>query len=85
MTDFSLTETARVSRQQAAERLVDLAYMLTTGPLELSVDGKKVRVPVPERLVFGRESKSEGDCVELDLELSWSSGTAEDPEITQSM
>jgi amphi-Trp domain-containing protein len=84
MTDFKHSEKARVSRQQAAERLVDLAYMLTTGrALELSVDGEKVRVPIPERLVFERESKSEGDHVELDVELSWSSGAPEDPEITQ--
>ena len=84
MPDFKHKEKTRVSRQEAAERLVDLAYTLVTGrPLELSVDGEKVRVQVPERLVFERESKSEGDCVELDVELSWSSGAPEDPEITQ--
>jgi amphi-Trp domain-containing protein len=84
VTDFKHEEKTRVSRKEAAERLVDLAYMLTTGrPLELTVDGERVRVPVPERLVFERGSKSEGDCVKLDLELSWSSGAPKDPEITQ--
>ena len=76
-------ETVRVSRRQAAERLVDLAYMLTTGgPLELSVDGETVLVAVPEQLEFERASRSEGDCVELDLGLRWSSA-AEATEITQ--
>ena len=61
--------------------MVDLAYMLTTGgPLEVSAEGEIVRVAVPEQLVFERESRSEGDCVKLDLELRWSSG-AGSPEI----
>lgn len=79
MIDFTHSEKVRVSRRQAAETLVDLAYMLTTGrPLELRVDGQTVRVAVPEQLMLERESRSEGDCVELELELSWSSG-AESP------
>ena len=74
MTDFSHNEKVRVSRRQAAERLVDLAYMLTAGrPLELSVDGEKVQVLVPEQLVFERGSRARGDRVELDFELSWTS------------
>ena len=84
MTDFKHEEKTRVSRKEAAERLVDLAYLLTSGrPLELRVDGENVRVAVPERLVFERASKSEGDCITLDLELSWSSGAPEDPEMAQ--
>jgi amphi-Trp domain-containing protein len=78
MTDFSCQEKARMSRQQVAERLVDLAYTLTAGrPLELKVDGESVRVPIPEQLVFERGSKSRGGSVELELELSWSSGAAD--------
>jgi amphi-Trp domain-containing protein len=73
--DFDCQERARMSRQQVAERLVDLAYALTAGrPLELKIDGERVRVPVPEELLFERGSKSRGDSVELDLELSWTSG-----------
>ena len=71
----------QVSRRQAAERLVDLAYMLTTGrPLEVSREGETVRVAVPEQLVFERQSRSEGDRVELDLGLRWSSGAQPPPE-----
>jgi amphi-Trp domain-containing protein len=82
MTDFKHQENVRLSRRQAAERLVDLAYMLTTGgPLEVSAEGEIVRVAVPEQMVFERESRSEGDCVTLGLELRWSSG-AGSPEIT---
>jgi hypothetical protein len=63
VTHFNLTESRRLSRRQAAERLVDLAYTLTAGhPLEVRADGETMRVAVPE-----------DGLVELDLELSWSS------------
>jgi hypothetical protein len=55
--------------------------MLTTGrPLEVSREGEIVRVTVPEQLVFERQSRSEGDRVELDLGLRWSSAAEPPPE-----
>jgi amphi-Trp domain-containing protein len=77
MGDFKHKEAERVSRQQAAERLIDIAYALTGGgPLELTAAGRRVTVPVANELLLERELKSKGDHVELDLELSWSSPDA---------
>jgi amphi-Trp domain-containing protein len=68
----------RLSRQQAAERLTDVAYALMTGdPLKLGPD-RQVRVPIADEVVLKRESRSKGDRVELELELSWSTTEAHD-------
>jgi amphi-Trp domain-containing protein len=71
--DFKHKEAERLSRQQAAERLIDIAYALTAGgPLELGAAGRRVTVPVASELQLERELKSKGDRVALELELSWS-------------
>ena len=45
MTEFEQDE--RLSRQQAAERLIDIAYALTAaGPLELIGVGRRITVPI---------------------------------------
>jgi amphi-Trp domain-containing protein len=73
MSDFKHKEQEQLSRQQAAERLVDIAYALTTGgPLELTAAGRRITVPVAGELRLERELKSEGDQVQLELELTWS-------------
>jgi amphi-Trp domain-containing protein len=73
MSDFKHKEDERLSRQQAAERLIDIAYALTAGgPLELTAAGRRVAVPVPNELRMERELKSKGDQVQLELGLSWS-------------
>ena len=71
MTEFRQDE--RLSRQQAAERLIDIAYALTAGgPLELIVAGRRITVPVEKELRLERWLRSNGDRIELQLELSWS-------------
>ena len=71
MTDFRQDE--RLSRQQAAERLIDIAYALTAGgPLELIAAGRRITVPVDKELRLERWLRSNGDRIELELELSWS-------------
>ena len=71
MTDFKHDE--QVSRQRAAEHLVDIAYALTAGgALELRARGAEVKVPVPDRVVLKRESRSDGDRVEVEVVLTWS-------------
>ena len=71
MTEFKQDE--RLSRQQAAERLTDIAYALTAGgPLELIAAGRRITVPVENDLRLQRRLRSNGDRLELDLELSWS-------------
>ena len=73
MSDFKHDDEERLSRRQAAERLVDIAYALTAGgPLELNAAGRRITVPVANELRLGRELRvSEGDRVELELELTW--------------
>jgi amphi-Trp domain-containing protein len=63
----------RVSRREAAERLTDIAYGLTSGgPIELRIDGRSVKLPVGDDLVLKRESTSNQGRTRLQLELSWS-------------
>ena len=62
-----------LSRQEAAERLIDIAYALTAGgPLELFAAGRRITVPVDKELRLERWLRSNGDRMELELELSWS-------------
>lgn len=75
--DVKRREKEHISRQQAAERLTDMAYALAgAGLLELTVDGRRIAVPVAEELLLERELKSKGDRVELELELTWSTPSA---------
>jgi amphi-Trp domain-containing protein len=72
MTEFEHSDGERLSRRQAAERLVDLAYGLTTGgAVELDVDGERLSVPVPDDVTLEAESESRGQRVKLELRLSW--------------
>ena len=70
MTEFKQDE--RLSRQQAAERLIDIAYALTAGgPLELIAAGRRITVPIEKELRLERCLSSNGDQIELELQLSW--------------
>jgi amphi-Trp domain-containing protein len=75
VTELAVTEFRRherLSRQQAAERLIDIAYSLTAGgPLELIAAGRRITVPVDKELRLERWLRSNGGRVELALALSW--------------
>jgi amphi-Trp domain-containing protein len=63
----------RVSRQRAAERLVDIAYALAAGgELELRAEGTRVSVPVADDVLLRRVSRSDGEGVEVEVVVSWS-------------
>ena len=67
----------RLSRQQAAERLTDVAYALITGG-QLRLDGdRQVTVPIADEVVLKRNGSANGDRVALELELSWSTAKPE--------
>jgi amphi-Trp domain-containing protein len=69
-----------VSRQRAAERLVDIAYALAGGEtLELRHDGEHVTVAVADEVLMSRRTTSTGDRVEVAVELSWSTPDRADP------
>jgi len=71
MSDFKHEE--RLSRQRAAERLIDIAYGLAAGgPLELSAGGRRIAVPVDDELLLGCELRSTRERVTLELDISWS-------------
>jgi hypothetical protein len=60
-------EEKRLSRQQTAERLIDIAYALTAGGrLELSAAGRRV-IPVANELRLECQLKSKGHQIELEL------------------
>lgn len=68
---FALEE--RLSPREAAERLTDIAYVLTAGKtLELRAGDEQVRVPIAAEVRLKRESKANGDRVEVEVWLSWS-------------
>ena len=72
MSDFKHEDEERLSRREAAERLVDIAYALTAGqPLELNAAGRRITVPMGDEVRLGRKLTSDGDRVELELDLTW--------------
>jgi amphi-Trp domain-containing protein len=71
MGDYSDEE--RLSRREAAERLTDIAYGLTSGgPIEIRIEGHSVKLPLGDDLLLKRESTSNEGRTRLELELSWS-------------
>ena len=65
-----------VARQQAAERLADIAYALTTGgTLDLRTNGKQVTAPVANEVHVRREMRSNGDRVDVEVVVTWSAIT----------
>jgi hypothetical protein len=62
----------RLSRQQAAERLADIAYALSIGgTLELRTRGKLVKVPVSDEVFLRRESRPGPDHAAVEVGLIW--------------
>jgi amphi-Trp domain-containing protein len=75
VTDFEYVE--RVSRERAAERLADIAYALAGGDtLELRHEGEQVKVPVADEVLLIHAGASNGDRVEVAIQLSWSSAAS---------
>ncbi len=79
MGDFNHEEREHLSRQQAAERLTDIAYALTAGgPLKLGGDAE-VNVLVADQVMLKRESRSRGGRIALGIELGWSESPGRTP------
>jgi amphi-Trp domain-containing protein len=83
--DYSDEE--RLSRREAAERLTDIAYGLTSdGPIEIRIEHHSLKLPVGDDLVLKRKSMSNEGRTRLELELSWSTvvvSNAPSPKPTQ--
>ena len=73
MTDFTHKEVEHFSRQQAAERLREIADELDArGVCEFTIDGEPTSIPVGDGVRVRRKLKAKRDHITLDLELSWS-------------
>jgi hypothetical protein len=77
MADFEHEE--HVTRVEAAQRLVDIAYALTGGDtLELRHQRSRITVPVSDDVVLVRRTTSTGDEIEVDVLVTWSAPAAPD-------
>ena len=77
MTEFECAEP--LTREEAAQRLVDIAYALVAGDaLELRHEGTHVSVPVADEVVLVRRTTSGDDGVEVDVRLTWSAPAVPD-------
>jgi hypothetical protein len=77
MREIKRKDEERLSPRQAAERLTDIAYALTTGGTLNLGGGQKVNVPVVREVVLKCEGKSKDG--QIRLELSWSMTTEPPP------
>ena len=72
MSNFNKQAQQRLSRQDAAERLIDMAYMLTAGgALELTIEGRRIKVPMGSELRLEHELKTDEDRIELEVTVTW--------------
>lgn len=70
MSELRNIDSEHLSRQQAADRVTDLAYVLTVGgPLKLAGGDE---VAVPDRVALRVGGRSDDGRVEIALTLSWS-------------
>jgi amphi-Trp domain-containing protein len=63
-----------LSRQEAAERLIDVAYALAGGGKLSLDDDQELDLPVAGRVTLERQSTSGGGHTELAITLTWSEG-----------
>ena len=60
-----------LSRQEAAERLIDVAYALAAGGKLTLDDDQEVDLPLVGQVTLERRSASRGGRSELAIKLSW--------------
>ena len=69
---FEVETKERLSREQAAERLRDLADMLARhNDVEFERGGMRFKVHVPDEVELKLELEIESDERELEIELTW--------------
>jgi hypothetical protein len=68
--DFKHTE--RITRQQAAERLTDVAYALVVrAPVTLQLDGERIVVPDTEELLVRWGVSCADGRLQLQMDVRW--------------
>ena len=78
MNESMHTKPERLSRLQAAEQLTDVAYALMTGGQVRLEGGRRLTVPVADEVTLRRKTKTDGERVALELELSWPTTPTDD-------
>ena len=72
MSNFNERQVRGLSRQEAAERLIDVAYALAGGARLRLDDDQELDLPVAGQVTLERQSTSGGGRTELAIKLSWS-------------
>ena len=73
MADVEFERKARLSREQAGERLIALGRALAAGrTAEVDEEGVSIRFAVADEVEWEFELEIDGDEVELEIELKWS-------------
>jgi amphi-Trp domain-containing protein len=75
VSDFNDRQGRGLSRQEAAERLIDVAYALAAGGKLRLDDDQAVDLPVAGQVTLERQSTSGDGRTELAIKLSWSDGS----------
>jgi hypothetical protein len=79
--DFKHIE--RISRQQAADRLTDMAYALVVrAPATLQIDGERVLVPDADELLVEWDVGYGDRGVQLRLQVWWPDAKTADPRLS---
>jgi amphi-Trp domain-containing protein len=69
---IEVTQKARLRREEAAERLRQIADQLARhNEIEFERDGLKFRAAVPDEVEMKFEFEIEDDGTELEIELTW--------------
>jgi amphi-Trp domain-containing protein len=75
VSDFNDRQGRGLSPQQAAERLIDIAYAVSTGGKLRLDDDHEVDLPVAGQVTLERQSTSGAGRTNLAIKLSWSKGS----------
>ena len=71
MSDFNDRQGRGLTPQQAAERLIDIAYAVATGSKLRLDDDHEVDLSVARQVTLERQSTSGGGHTKLAIKLSW--------------
>jgi amphi-Trp domain-containing protein len=75
VSNFNDRQGRGLSRQEAAERLIDVAYALAAGSKLRLDDDQEVDLPIAGRVTLERQCTSGDGRTELAINLSWSEGS----------
>ena len=80
MPDVEIKRKVRLSREEAAQRLIDIGNALAdSSKSRLHFDGDSIHFTVADQVEFEFELEVEGDQTELEIELKWSDASPSEP------